>query len=111
MSVLWHKSVVRPVAQQTRTLAILSIAAGVLPLARFLAWSISCSAAWTPLIAPSPPSHLNIILRDLVDEATAEDLADLPGVVDVDPGQPDHRAWAGRRRAVAIWQPGDAPRL
>src|SRR5690606_31755290 len=31
------------------------------------------------------PSHLNIILRDLVDEATADDLADLPGVVDVDP--------------------------
>ncbi|MBK7894273.1 MAG: FtsX-like permease family protein [Anaerolineaceae bacterium] len=86
MSVLWYKAWFDLWHSRTRTLlAILSIAAGVFAIGAIFGMVDQLLSGMDAAHRAVTPSHLNIILRDLVDEATAEDLADLPGVVDVDP--------------------------
>ena len=86
MSVIWQKVWFDLWHSKTRTLlAVLSIAAGVFAIGAIFGMVDQLLSGMDAAHRAVEPSHLNIILRDLVDEETAEDLATLPGVVDVDP--------------------------
>lgn len=75
---LWHNKV--------RTLlAVLSIAVGVFAIGAIFGMVDQLLSGMDAAHRAVSPSHINIILRNYVDEDTALSVADVPGVVDVDP--------------------------
>jgi putative ABC transport system permease protein len=86
MSVIWHKVWHDLWHNRTRTLlAVLSIAAGVFAIGAIFGMVDQLLRGMDDAHRAVAPSHLNIILNDLVDAETARSMADLEGVVDVDP--------------------------
>ncbi len=86
MNVIWHKVWHDLWHNRVRTLlAVLSIAAGVFAIGAIFGMVDQLLSGMDAAHRAVAPSHLNIILRDLVDEETAVSLRNVPGVVDVDP--------------------------
>ena len=75
---LWHR--------KARTLlAVLSIAAGVFAVGTMFGLTDQMLSGMNAAHRAVNPSHLNIILRRPIDRATVDSLADIPGVVGVEP--------------------------
>jgi putative ABC transport system permease protein len=86
MSVIWYKVWHDLWHNKGRTLlAVLSIAAGVFAIGAIFGLVDQLLSGMDSAHRAVAPSHINIIMRDLIDRGTAEDLRRVPGVVDVDP--------------------------
>lgn len=86
MSVIWTKVWHDLWHNKARTLlAVLSITSGVFAIGAIFGMVDQLLAGMDAAHQAVAPSHINIILRDFVDEPTADSLTSLPGVVDVDP--------------------------
>lgn len=86
MNVIWHKVWHDLWHNKVRTLlAVLSIAAGVFAIGAIFGMVDQLLSGMDAAHRAVAPSHLNVILRDLVDAETAADLRRVPGVAGVDP--------------------------
>jgi putative ABC transport system permease protein len=86
MTVLWHKLWFDLWQQKGRTaLAVLSIAAGVFAIGSIFGMIDQLESGMDEAHQVVRPAHLNIILRDLVNQETVDQLKGLPGIVDIDP--------------------------
>jgi len=86
MSVIWYKVWFDLWRNKVRTLlAVLSIAAGVFAIGAIFGMVDQLLTGMDAAHRAVSPSHVNIILRNTVDAATAASLTSVPGVVDVDP--------------------------
>jgi putative ABC transport system permease protein len=86
MSVLWHKVWFDLWHNKGRTaLAVLSIAAGVFAVGAIFGLVDQLLSSMDAAHRAVAPSHINIILRDLVDPAAVEGLKGIDGVIDIDP--------------------------
>jgi putative ABC transport system permease protein len=86
MSVIWHKVWYDLWQNKLRTLlAILSIAVGVFAVGTIFGLIDQLLSGMDAAHRAVAPSHVNIILRSYIDEATAAEVAEVPGVVAVDP--------------------------
>jgi len=86
MNVIWHKVWHDLWQHKGRTLlTIISIAAGVFAIGAIFGMVDQLLSGMDSAHQAVSPSHVNIILRDFVDEETAATLKDIDGVVDVDP--------------------------
>jgi putative ABC transport system permease protein len=86
MGVLWDKVWFDLWHRKARTfLAVISIAAGVFAIGTMFGLADQMLSGMNNAHQSVDPSHLNLILRRPIDRATAESLADIPGVVGVEP--------------------------
>lgn len=86
MSVLWRKVWFDLWHHKGRSLlAILSIAAGVLAIGVIFGLVDQLLVGMDRAHQAVAPSHINVILRDLVNQEVVDELLDIPGVVDIDP--------------------------
>jgi putative ABC transport system permease protein len=86
MSVLWYKVWFDLWRNKGRTLlAVCSIAAGVFAVGGIFGLLDQLLNSMDAAHRAVQPSHINIILRDYVDEAAIENLRETPGVLDIDP--------------------------
>ncbi len=86
MGVLWDKVWFDLWHRKARTLlAVLSIAAGVFAIGTIFGLTDQLLSGMDNAHQAVSPSHLNIILRQPIDRATADALTDIPGVAGVEP--------------------------
>lgn len=86
MGVLWDKVWFDLWQRKARTfLAVISIAAGVFAIGTMFGLADQMLSGMDKSHQSVDPSHLNLILRQPIDRATAESLTDIPGVVGVEP--------------------------
>ncbi len=86
MSVLWQKVWDDLWHHKSRTLlAILSIAAGVFSVGAIFGMVDQMLAGMDAAHRAISPSHINIILRNYVDQEIVAELKDIEGVADIDP--------------------------
>jgi len=86
MTVLWYKLWSDLWQQKGRTaLAVMSIAAGVFAVGAIFGMIDQLESGMDGAHQDVRPAHMNVILRDLVDQETVEQLKDVPGVVDIEP--------------------------
>jgi putative ABC transport system permease protein len=86
MDVLWDKVWFDLWQRKARTvLAVLSIAAGVFAIGTMFGLADQMLSGMDDSHQTVDPSHLNFILRQPIDRATAESLVDIPGIAGVEP--------------------------
>jgi putative ABC transport system permease protein len=86
MSALWHKLWADLWHDKGRVaLAVLSIAAGVFAVGAIFGMIDQLETGMDEAHQAVRPTHMNIILRGLVDQETINQLQDVPGVEDIDP--------------------------
>ncbi len=86
MSVLWHKVWFDLWHNKGRTLlAVLSIAAGVFTVGGIFGLLDQLLSTMDAAHRAVQPSHINIILRDYVDQKAVDALKGTPGLVDIEP--------------------------
>lgn len=86
MGVLWDKVWFDLWQRKARTLlAVLSIAAGVFAIGTIFGLTDQLLSGMDRAHASVNPSHLNLILRQPIDRATADSLLDIPGIAGVEP--------------------------
>ena len=86
MSVLWRKVTFDLWSNKTRTLlAVISIAAGLVTVGGIFGLLDQLLSSMDAAHRAVQPSHINIILRSYVDQATVDELKQTPGVVDIEP--------------------------
>jgi putative ABC transport system permease protein len=86
MNSLWNKVWFDLWRDRGRTaLAVLSIAAGVFAIGAIFGMIDQLVTGMDDAHQSVRPSHINIILRDYVDQETVDQLKELSGVVDIDP--------------------------
>ncbi len=86
MSVLWHKVWFDLWHNKGRTLlAVLSVAAGVFTVGGIFGLLDQLLSTMDAAHRAVQPSHINIILRDYVDQKAVDALKETPGVVDIEP--------------------------
>lgn len=86
MSVLWRKVVFDLWSNKARTLlAVISIAAGLITVGGIFGLLDQLLSSMDAAHRAVQPSHVNIILRDYVDQAAVDDLKQTPGVAGIDP--------------------------
>ncbi|MCX7708025.1 MAG: hypothetical protein N2204_08470, partial [Anaerolineae bacterium] len=86
MSVLWHKVWFDLWHNKGRTLlAVLSIAAGVFTVGGIFGLLDQLLSTMDEAHRAVQPSHINIILRDYVDQKAVDALKETPGLVDIEP--------------------------
>lgn len=86
MSVLWHKVWFDLWHNKGRTLlAVFSIAAGVFTLGGIFGLIDQLLSTMDAAHRAVQPSHINMILRDYVDQPVVDALKETPGVADIDP--------------------------
>jgi len=86
MNALWHKTLFDLWQNKSRTiLVVLSIAAGVFAIGAIFGLVDQLLSGMDQAHLAVSPSHINIILRDPIDQRTAEMLTDFDGVVDIEP--------------------------
>ncbi len=86
MSVLWHKVWFDLWHNKARTLlAVLSIAAGVFTVGGIFGLLDQLLSTMDAAHRAVQPSHINIILRDYVDQQAVDALKETPGLVDIEP--------------------------
>ncbi len=107
MGVLWDKVWFDLWHRKARTLlAVLSIAAGVFAIGAIFGLTDQMLAGMNAAHRAVAPSHLNIILRQFIDADTAQALADIPGVVGVEPLNVATVRY--KTAADGAWQPATA---
>ncbi|MGD8804907.1 MAG: ABC transporter permease [Chloroflexota bacterium] len=86
MSALWHKLWADLWHEKGRVaLAVLSIAAGVFAVGAIFGMIDQLQTGMDEAHQAVRPTHMNIILRGLVDQETVDRLKNVPGVDDIDP--------------------------
>jgi putative ABC transport system permease protein len=86
MSVIWHKGWSDLWHHKSRTLlAVSSIAAGVFSVGAIFGMVDQLLTGMDAAHRAVAPSHINIILRNYVDQEVVDDLKELDGVEDIDP--------------------------
>lgn len=86
MNVIWHKVWHDLWRNKPRTLlAVLSIAAGVFAVGAIFGMVDQLLAGMDDAHRAVAPSHVNVILRDYISDEQAQELADIEGVVAVEP--------------------------
>jgi putative ABC transport system permease protein len=86
MGVLWDKVWFDLWQRKARTiLAVLSIASGVFAIGTIFGLTDQLLSGMDAAHQSVNPSHLNLILRQPIDRATADSLLDIPGVAGVEP--------------------------
>ena len=86
MSVIWSKVWFDLWQRKARTaLAVASIAAGVFAIGAIFGMVDQLQTGMDTAHHAVQPSHMNIVLTRVIDEATAQDLLKIPGVVGVEP--------------------------
>lgn len=86
MSVLWHKVAFDLWHNKSRTLlAVISIAAGLITIGGIFGLLDQLLSTMDAAHRSVQPSHVNIILRDYVDQAAVDDLKKTPGVLGIEP--------------------------
>ena len=86
MTVLWYKIWHDLWRHKSRTLlAVLSIAAGVFSIGAIFGMVSQLLSGMDSAHRAVTPSHVNIFLRNYIDQSIVDELKTIPGVVDVDP--------------------------